>query len=133
MTQAVELICLWADQYKAGLLTQDEVLGQDGLVKQLTGRLLQRVLEAEMDGHPGYQKHDNSEDNSGDSRNGYSEKTVVAIQTREAFRVPRANMRLFRNLYFKIPGLDLSDWTALGFKAKSSRKMRIPPPEGPPR
>ena len=29
-------------------LTQDEVVGQDGLIKQLTGRILQRALEAEM-------------------------------------------------------------------------------------
>jgi len=27
-------------------LTQDEVVGQDGLIKQLTGRILQRSLEA---------------------------------------------------------------------------------------
>ena len=26
-------------------LTQDEVVGQDGLIKQLTGRILQRTLE----------------------------------------------------------------------------------------
>jgi len=29
-------------------LTQDEVAGQDGLIKQLTGKILQRALEAEM-------------------------------------------------------------------------------------
>jgi hypothetical protein len=29
-------------------LTQDEVIGQGGLIKQLTGRILQRTLEAEM-------------------------------------------------------------------------------------
>jgi len=27
-------------------LTQDEVIGQDGLIKQLTGKILQRALEA---------------------------------------------------------------------------------------
>jgi hypothetical protein len=67
-------------------LTQEEVLGQDGLVKQLTGRLLQRVLETEMDGHLGYQKHDNSGDNSGDSRNGYRGKTVLTEN--QAMTVP---------------------------------------------
>jgi transposase-like protein len=34
-------------------LTQEEVLGQGGLVKQLTGRLLQKILEAEMTAHSG--------------------------------------------------------------------------------
>ena len=32
-------------------LTQDEVVGQDGLIKQLTGRIPQRALEAEMSEH----------------------------------------------------------------------------------
>ena len=38
-------------------LTQDEVLGQDGLIKQLTGRILQKTLEAEMTEHLGYEKN----------------------------------------------------------------------------
>jgi transposase-like protein len=51
-------------------LTQDEVVGQDGLIKQLTGRILQRALEAEMTEHLGYEKNSNAGDNSGDSRKG---------------------------------------------------------------
>jgi transposase-like protein len=35
-------------------LTQDEVVGQGGLIKQLTGKILQRALEAEMTEHLGY-------------------------------------------------------------------------------
>jgi transposase-like protein len=38
-------------------LTQNEVVGQDGLIKQLTGRILQRALEAEMTEHLGYEKN----------------------------------------------------------------------------
>jgi transposase-like protein len=70
-------------------LTQEEVLGQNGLVKQLTGRLLQRVLETEMDGHLGYEKHDGAGDNSGDSRNGYSGKTVLTENQELTVAVPR--------------------------------------------
>jgi hypothetical protein len=51
-------------------LAQEEVLGQGGILKQLTGRLLQKVLEAEMAEHLGYGKHDSAGDNSGGSRNG---------------------------------------------------------------
>jgi transposase-like protein len=36
------------DQLDLRGLTQEEVLGQGGLVKQLTGRLLQKILKAEM-------------------------------------------------------------------------------------
>jgi transposase-like protein len=76
------------DQIDFKGLTQDEVLGQNGLGKQLTGRLLQRVLETEMDGHLGYGKHDNAGDNSGDSRNGYSGKTVLAENQELTVAVP---------------------------------------------
>jgi len=44
-------------------LTQDEVVGKDGLIKQLTGRILQRALEAEMTEHLGYEKNSNAGDN----------------------------------------------------------------------
>ena len=58
-------------------MTADEVTGQDGLLKQLSSRILEKMLQAEMDEHLGYEKNSNAGDNSGDSRNGYSEKTVI--------------------------------------------------------
>lgn len=47
------------------------------MLKQLTSRFYSRDLEAEMDTHLGYKKNDNSGDNSGNSRNGYTSKTVI--------------------------------------------------------
>jgi transposase-like protein len=70
-------------------LTQDEVVGQDGLIKQLTGRILQRALEAEMTEHLGYEKNSNAGDNSGNSRNGHTEKTVLLENGKTAIDVPR--------------------------------------------
>jgi transposase-like protein len=70
-------------------LTQDEVVGQDGLIKQLTGRILQRALEAEMTEHLGYEKNSNAGDNSGNSRNGHTEKTVLLENQSAAIEVPR--------------------------------------------
>ena len=58
-------------------LTQDEVAGRNGLIKRLTGRILQRALEAEMTEHLGYEKNSAAGDNSGNSRNGHTEKTVL--------------------------------------------------------
>jgi transposase-like protein len=43
-------------------LTQEEILGEDGLVRQLTGRLLQKVLDAEMTVHLGYEKNSTAGD-----------------------------------------------------------------------
>jgi transposase-like protein len=70
-------------------LTQDEVVGQDGLIKQLTGRILQRALEAEMTEHLGYEKNSNTGDNSGNSRNGHTEKTVLLENQGATIEVPR--------------------------------------------
>jgi transposase-like protein len=77
------------DQIDFKGLTQDEVLGQNGLVKQLTGRVLQKILEAEMDEHLGHEKHDNAGDNSGDSRNGHSKKNVLTENQEVALKIPR--------------------------------------------
>jgi transposase-like protein len=67
-------------------LTQGEVAGQDGLIKQLTGRILQKALEAEMTGHLGYEKNSGAGDNS---RNGHTEKTVLLENQNAAIEVPR--------------------------------------------
>jgi len=70
-------------------LTQDEVAGKDGLIKQLTGKILQRALDAEMTEHLGYEKNSNEGDNSGNSRNGHSEKTVLLENQETTIEVPR--------------------------------------------
>ena len=49
-------------------ITQEELFGQNGLVKTLTSRILNKVLDAEMDVHFGYKKHSNDGDHSGNSR-----------------------------------------------------------------
>ena len=70
-------------------LTQDEVVGQNGLIKQLTGKILQRALKAEMTEHLGYEKNSNAGDNSGNSRNGHTDKTVLLENQSTTIEVPR--------------------------------------------
>src|SRR5215475_9791692 len=70
-------------------LTQDEVVGQGGLIKQLTGKILQRALEVEMTEHLGYEKNSNAGDNSGNNRNGHTEKTVLLENQSATIEVPR--------------------------------------------
>ena len=48
----------------------------NGLLKQLTKAVLERALQGEMTEHLGYAKHDPSGNNSGNSRNGVSRKTL---------------------------------------------------------
>ncbi len=65
------------DQIDFHGMAKDEILGENGLLKTFTSRLLSRALEAEMDNHLGYGKNDNAGDNTGNSRNGYTGKTVI--------------------------------------------------------
>lgn len=46
------------------------------LLKQITKAVLERAMQAEMAEHLGYEKHDPAGDNSGNSRNGLSRKTL---------------------------------------------------------
>jgi putative transposase len=54
----------------------EDLIGENGLLKQLTKKLLERAMQAEMTEHLGYEKHAPSGKNSGNSRNGSYAKTV---------------------------------------------------------
>jgi putative transposase len=56
--------------------TPEEILGDNGLLKQLTKAVLERAMQAELTEHLGYEPHDAASDNSGNSRNGKSKKTL---------------------------------------------------------
>lgn len=64
------------DHLLDGVQTADEMLGQEGLLKQLGKRLIERMLEGELTDHLGYAKHEASGRGSGNSRNDYRRKTV---------------------------------------------------------
>ncbi len=54
----------------------EDLIGENGLLKQLTKQLLERAMAAELTEHVGYEKHDVAGHNSGNSRNGKSAKTL---------------------------------------------------------
>ncbi|PLR89331.1 IS256 family transposase [Bacillus sp. T33-2] len=58
-------------------------------LKTLFKDTIQQVFEAEIDDHLGYKKHDNEGDLSGNSRNGYSPKTVKTKYGNTELRIPR--------------------------------------------
>jgi putative transposase len=69
--------------------TQDDLFGKDGLLKQLSKQLMERLLEMEMTNHLGYMKHAAEGDNSGNSRNGKAKKTVKTGNGQIEIAVPR--------------------------------------------
>ena len=75
-------------QQKQPKLVSDEMVDQwlkqgrtagdiNGLLKQITKAVLERALQGEMTEHLGYRKHDISGNNSGNSRNGVTRKTLT--------------------------------------------------------
>ena len=66
-----------------------DILGKDGLLKQLTKRLVERTLEAELTDHLGYDPHASEGRGSGNNRNGKAQKTVQSDAGELRIEVPR--------------------------------------------
>ncbi|AII11477.1 IS256 family transposase [Rhodococcus opacus] len=66
-----------------------ELVGPNGLLNQLTANVLETALEAEMDEHLGYEKHQFEGRNGGNSRNGRRSKTVLTEIGPVEIQVPR--------------------------------------------
>lgn len=64
------------DQLIADYKKPEDIVGENGLLKQLTKAVLERALQAEMTEHLGYEKHDPVGYKSGNSRNGKSQKKL---------------------------------------------------------
>ena len=61
------------EMLKQGGRTPEDI---NGLLKQFTKSVVERALKGEMTEHLGYAKHDRAGDNSGNSRNGVTRKTL---------------------------------------------------------
>jgi putative transposase len=77
------------DQLLKGYETPEQILGENGLLKQLTQAVIERALGAELTTHLGYEKHDPKGRNSGNSRNGSGKKMVKSQSGELALEVPR--------------------------------------------
>src|SRR6195256_3340176 len=64
------------DKLLADYKKPEDILGENGLLKQLTKAVLERAMQAEMTDHLGYEKHDQAGNNSGNSRNGKTTKAL---------------------------------------------------------
>ena len=75
--------------------TAQELLGSSGLIKELSKALLERMLEGELSHHLGYEKHAAVGNNSGNSRNGRSKKTLKGEFGELDLAVPRDRQASF--------------------------------------
>lgn len=76
-----------------GLLAEykkpEDLIGENGLLKQLTKALVERALQAEMTDHLGHGKNKPVENDAGNTRNGRSQKTLKGDFGELPIEVPR--------------------------------------------
>ena len=77
------------DELLADYETPEDLLGDEGLFKQLKKAHLERALGAELTDHLGYERGDPAGCGTGNSRNGHSGKTVLTEDGEVELAVPR--------------------------------------------
>jgi putative transposase len=92
--QAYGLTDELVDSLLQGSTSHEEVFGEDGIYRQLTKRLFERMLETEMTHHLGYEKHQKPEHeqrlvDGGNARNGSSSKNVKTVHSQVELSIPR--------------------------------------------
>jgi putative transposase len=85
MTVSNELI----DSLLADYKKPEDLIGEHGLLKQLTKKLVERALEAEMAEHLGHARHEPVANPAGNTRNGRSRKTLKGEFGELPIEVPR--------------------------------------------
>jgi putative transposase len=101
------------DELLAGARTAEEIAGPDGLLGELTRRLLERALAAELTEHLGYPPGQAPPGGAGNARNGQPAKTVLTDQGPVRIRSPRDRKGTFEP---KIVGKRQTRW--VGFDEK---------------
>src|ERR1700728_3438051 len=91
----------------------EDIIGENGLLKELTKAILERALAAEMTDHLGYEKHDPAGHRRGNTRNGKSQKTLKGDFGELELETPRDRQATFEP---KIVAKGQTRWT--GFDDK---------------
>lgn len=105
-----------ADSLLANYQKPEDLIGENGLLKQLTKMLVERALEVEMTGHLGHDKSGEVTNGTANTRNGHSTKTLKGDFGALPLDVPRDRQGTFE------PPLDVS---ARPWRAKGLKQIRI--------
>jgi putative transposase len=83
------------DGLLAGYQKPEDLIGEQGLLKQLTKALVERVLEAEMSEHLGHARNEAVANTTGNTRNGKSKKTLKGEFGELPIEIPRDRQGTF--------------------------------------
>jgi len=122
---------LWTKQQLREFIKENNlVTAQDAqnALKELFAETIQEMLEAELDTHLGYEKHEVKAKKTPNSRNGRSHKTVVSEYGEQQIAVPRDRMGEFEPLVVKkhqsnVTGIE-DQIVALYAKGVSTREIQ---------
>ena len=84
-----------ADSLLANYQKPEDLIGENGLLKQLTKMLVERALETEMTDHLGHDKSGEVTNGTGNTRNGHSTKTLKGDFGALPLDVPRDRQGTF--------------------------------------
>ena len=102
-----------ADSLLVNYKKPEDLIGENGLLKQLTKMLVERALEAEMADHLGHDKSDPVTNVTGNARNGHSAKTLKGEFGELPLDIPRDRQGAFEP---QLIGKHQTRWT--GFDDK---------------
>src|SRR5215212_8886860 len=77
------------DELLAGARTEEEIVGPGGLLADLTRRLVERAMSAELSEHLGYERHQEPPGGAGNARNGSMPKTLATEHGPVRIKTPR--------------------------------------------
>jgi hypothetical protein len=77
------------DELLPGASTEEEIVGPGGLLAQLTKRLVERAMEAELIEYLGYEPHQEPPGGAGDTRSGGTPKTLLTDHGPVRISTPR--------------------------------------------
>ena len=77
------------DELLAGARTEEEIVGPGGLLADLTRRLVERAMSAELTDHLGYEAHQEPPGGTGNTRNGGTPKTLATEHGPVPIKTPR--------------------------------------------
>jgi putative transposase len=104
------------DKLLADYKRPEDLIGENGLLKQLTKAVLERALNAELTEHLGYEKHDPVGYKSGNSRNGKTSKKLKGDFGEIELETPRDRNSTFEP---KIVAKNQTRWTGFDDKILS--------------
>jgi len=105
-----------ADSLLVNYKKPEDLIGENGLLKQLTKMLVERALEAEMVEHLGHDKSDPVTNVSGNARNGHSAKTLKGDFGELPLEIPRDRQGAFAP---QLIGKHQTRWTGFDDKIVS--------------